>query len=111
MAERKPSVHCVLDGNRGVYLPRDFANEVIPLARVSGIQRSDIDILRAGPNHEDYWDAWETVLDNAVIHTGSRGDYTLYQDGDLFIIPVGMEWNDREDGYVWPDDETVESDE
>jgi hypothetical protein len=32
---------------------------------------------------------------------------TLHQDGDLWLIPVGMEWSDEQDAYVWPEDNEV----
>jgi hypothetical protein len=35
--------------------------------------------------------------------------YTLHQDGDLWFIPVGMEWDDVE-GWIWPSNEDMEKD-
>ena len=84
-----------LDGNRGIYIPRDFA-ECIKREHVENVSAEQWAILDAGPDHEFYWDAWTEVLDGAVLTdpvTAVR--YTLWQDGDLWIIPEGAEWPDE----------------
>ena len=73
--------NCFLDSARGIFIPQNFA-ESISLNEWTGIDKSDFDILLAGPNHEFYWDAWTQVLDNAESTCGA----TLYQDGDLFLV-------------------------
>ena len=73
--------NCFLDSARGIYIPQNFA-ESISLDEWTGIDKSDFDILLAGPDHEDYWEAWTQVLDNAESNCGA----TLWQDGDLFLV-------------------------
>jgi hypothetical protein len=73
--------NCFLDSARGIYIPRDFA-ESISLNDWTGIDKADFEILLSGPDHEDYWEAWTQVLDNAESNCGA----TLYQDGDLFLV-------------------------
>ena len=70
-----------LDGNRGVYIPQDFA-EAIDVKDWTGIEAEDLDVLRAGPDHESYWDAWQDVLD----HAETRDGRVLHQDGDLWLV-------------------------
>jgi hypothetical protein len=70
-----------LDGNRGVYIPQHFA-EAIDVQDWTGIDAEDLDVLRAGPDHESYWDAWQTVLDHAETLDGR----VLHQDGDLWLV-------------------------
>jgi hypothetical protein len=74
-------VNCFLDSARGIYIPQNFA-ESIDLKDWTGIKKSDFDILLAGPEAESYWDAWQSVLDNAESTCGA----VLYQDGDLFLV-------------------------
>jgi hypothetical protein len=69
------------DGSRGVYIPQYFAESHAP-EKWTGIDAADLEILRAGPDHEFYWDAWTTVLDNAETTDGA----VLHQDGDLWVI-------------------------
>jgi len=41
------------------------------------------------------------VEDGAIV-------YTLYQDGNVWLIPRGMEWSDETGFYVWPSDVPAE---
>lgn len=72
--------------HEGVYIPQNFA-EKVKREFVKGITDADYEILMAGPDHELYWDAWDTVLTNARIKlkVNHRYDRVLHQDGDLFI--------------------------
>ena len=70
-----------LDSARGIYIPRDFA-DAIDIADWTGINPEDLEVLRAGPDAEDYWDAWQSVLDYAETKDGR----VLHQDGDLWLV-------------------------
>jgi hypothetical protein len=72
-----------LDGNRGIYIPQQFAEAIDP-ADWTGIDTEDLDVLRAGPDHESYWDAWQDVLDHAETKDGR----VLWQDGDLWLVAL-----------------------
>lgn len=72
---------CFLDSARGVYIPQNFA-ESIDVKDWTGIKAEDLDVLRAGPDHKFYWDAWTDVLDRAETLDGR----VLHQDGDLWLI-------------------------
>jgi hypothetical protein len=91
--------------SRGVYIPRDFASEFHrkhrDSAHVEGVTREQFAILEEGADQEDYWDTWEDVLRDARVIDRAGNQYTLHQDGDLWFIPIGMEWSDTE-GWVWP---------
>ena len=69
------------DSARGIYIPQYFAETYVK-SRWKYIDESDISVLRIGPDHEQYWDAWDNILDNAETTDG----WTLYQDGDLFVV-------------------------
>lgn len=72
---------CFLDSSRGVYIPQYFA-EAIDVKDWTGIDSEDLDVLRSGPDHESYWDAWTSVLDYAETKDGR----VLWQDGDLWLV-------------------------
>ena len=74
-------VECFLDSSRGVYIPRDFASCIDP-TDWRGITLEDLEVLRAGPDHEFYWDVWREILDRAETRDGR----VLHQDGDLFLV-------------------------
>lgn len=88
---RPAAVTILLDGARGIYIPRDFVTGFDLSFDTSdvngtgwqGINDADIDACR-DPDGEGYWDAWQSILDSA-FYTDEFGDvYRLYQDGDLF---------------------------
>jgi hypothetical protein len=84
----------------GIYIPQRFAELEFesPLDIVSNAD--EFAILEDGPDHEWYWEAWETVLRTCIMRDRDGLDYYLYQDGDLWAIPVGgpfpvgTEWED-----------------
>jgi hypothetical protein len=75
-----------LSDARGIYIPRDFA-ECVRHGLVGNVTAEDWDILQAGPEHELYWETWADMLDHAIIDDGNR-KFMLYQDGDLWLIPL-----------------------
>jgi len=82
----------------GVYIPQYFA-ESIKREFISGIDLTDLHILEVGPDlcNESYWNVWNDVEMNAIVTDPDSGiEYCLYQDGDLWLVPV----NDMQGGSV-----------
>lgn len=73
----------LVDSRHGIYVPQAFA-ENFDLS-VWGVSDSDREILEAGPDHPDYWEAWDDVLQYAS-HTNEEGTWYLEQDGDLWAV-------------------------
>jgi hypothetical protein len=96
----KPDIIHYASDRHGVYIPKYFA-ESIRRDRVRGVDAEQFDILLAGPDHEHYWDVWTEVLDNATV-VGDECTYSMYQDGDLWLVPEGMEWNENTNGWEYP---------
>ena len=64
-------------------------------------------ILESGPDAESYWDVWTEVCDSCVVTDDKQNvKYTIYQDGDCWLVPIGMEWNDELGGFAQPEEET-----
>ena len=105
---KKPELLLWLSDSRGVYIPRDFAQSFNDLDRaknVTGVLNEDWRILEEGPEHEFYWETWDDVLSNAVVLDNDGVRYTLHHDGDLWLIPEGMEWSDKVEHFVWPEED------
>ena len=99
----KPDMMLWLDDHRGVYIPRDFANSFVDRSKhVAGVSDEEWSILEAGPDHEQYWDTWSDVTDNAIVTDDDGHKYTIWQDGACWLVPEGMEWNEGEEGFAWP---------
>ena len=87
-----------LDGARGQYIPRDFA-QTIKRECIKGVSLELLESL-AKENSNDsefYWEDWEAVLNNAkVVFDGA--EYILHHDGDLWLINFdAMTEQERED--------------
>lgn len=80
-------IRCILDSNRGVYIPKNFVDE-FDLNLFKGIEKEDAESCKLGPDDGEYWEAWTSILDNAVYTDDDDIEWTLYQDGDLFLIAV-----------------------
>jgi hypothetical protein len=109
---RKPEPMLWLNDARGVYIPRDFANCFIDRDKhVSGVRAELWTILEGGPDGPqgpDYWEVWQDVCDNATVTDENGVKYSLHQDGDLWLIPEGMEWSDQNQFFIWPEDEPLD---
>lgn len=87
--------------DRGVFIPQYFAEAVVR-ELVTGVTDENWAILEAGPEHEWYWDTWNDVENNAVLTTNGM-EYTLWQDGDLWLVSESAEWSDDEGTFIEPD--------
>jgi len=41
---------------------------------------------------------------SAIVTDNNGVKFTLHQDGDLWLIPQGMEWSDENETFQWPED-------
>ena len=84
----------LLNGARGIYIPRDFVDAYNPKEwHLSAENIADL----SDPDNEYYWDAWNTVLTNAYCyHAGAK--WTLWQDSDLWAIPEDFDM--EKEGWV-----------
>ena len=100
----KPETMLYADSNHGQYIPQYFA-QTIKRETLTGITPKALTVLENGPDEEWYWDEWEYVLDNATVTDEHGIKYSLWQDGDLWLIPEGMEWSDENECFQWPEEE------
>ena len=106
MNDLPESAELLLDGARGIYIPQNFA-EIVKRECVEGVSEEQWAIFEAGPEHEWYWEAWDEVLNSAIVTNPSTHErFTLYQDGDLWLIPEDAEWPDP-----WAQDDLMDWDE
>ena len=103
---KQPEPLLWLSDSRGIYIPRDFAKSFTDRSKsVTKVSDENWAILDAGPDHEFYWEAWQEVCDHAVITDDKGVEYFVNQDGDCWLIPKGMDWDDENDGWHWPEEE------
>ena len=80
------NVECIVNGAHGVFVPMVFA-QTINRELLSGVSGETLDYLAKEESVDDvdFWDAWDSVLNNARINVEGK-IYHLHQDSDLFII-------------------------
>lgn len=86
----------IVDCHYGRYCPQTWAERVNRIF-VSGVSKGDYAILEAGPDHEWYYETWESVCDNALITipegSSESGTWEVHQSehGDVWHVPVPPE--------------------
>lgn len=74
----------LLDGARGIYIPKAFAENFDMAAW--HVSEENAEILKAGPDHEDYWEIWDIVTSNAFYIDAAGVKWFLHGDNDLFAV-------------------------
>ena len=81
------------DSNRGIYAPQ-YAIKSLNPEKVTFEGANHIDILnvKLGPelDNSDYWQSWDSLLNAYVIEKETGKKYSLYQDGDVWLVPVNQ---------------------
>ena len=95
-------VKCIIDGCNGVSSDALQWQRCIPQYFIkhfsvdNEVSKDDRETLEYGPDAEHYWEAWETVLDEAYWIDGNGNEWRLFQDGDLYAyrsdIDIDLGW-------------------
>jgi hypothetical protein len=84
----------LVDSHHGQYIPQIFANSFgLPENFLNWDEiKEDIDFLKQEDSneHEDYWEVWDEILNNAKLKSG----FELYHNEDLWAVPCGFNWDD-----------------
>lgn len=108
-AKTNEGVILFADGARGIYIPQYFAQS-IKKEMVRGVSDEDWQILEAGPDHDLYWETWDTVERNAEV-TLDGHKYTLtYGEGggDLFLICPELMSDEEKENFGIEAEEPIE---
>lgn len=90
-------IDILLSDSRGVYIPQNFV-EIFD-AEDWGIKDEDRDVLLAGPDHEHYWETWDSVTVSASYTDKNGNIWYLWQDGDLFAICDHLMTDEEYEGF------------
>lgn len=86
-------VQHLLSDARGIHIPRHFV-DFFNIASVlgsplgnswEGIEYDDV-VICQNPDHPEYWEAWQCILDCAYWIDQDGYKWSLHQDGDLWAI-------------------------
>ena len=90
MSERTGWILAV-DNHAGIYAPREFVERFRDYL-------SDADYVQDvqdGPDGEYYWDSWAEIESCETVKLDD-GEYQIYQDEDIWLVPVGYDWSSHE---------------
>jgi len=95
----------VISDSHGIYVPRNFISFITISATytITNVEKEAIEIVRSGPDHEHYWDAWDEIERDAIITDDDNLRYFIHMDGDCWIVPVGMIRDDGDIRWIWPE--------
>ena len=82
--EKMKAVNLLFTDARGIFIPRDFVL-TFHLEKFTGISEWAENQCKNEEN-ANYWDAWDSILNNAEYVDIDGNKYSLYQDGDLWLI-------------------------
>ena len=98
----RPEPLLYINDAHGIYVPKVFVEKSkAENLKFEGVDDNVLAELLIGPDHEHYWDAWDEVCRNATVITQDGVTYSIFQDGDCWLIPSGMQWSVTEDKWVW----------
>lgn len=85
----------LVDDHHGIYIAQIFCQTYRAYITNMEEVEEDFNICLSGPDNADYWEAWDSLINN-VNFTNDKGEkYTignLFESGDLWAIPEGYEW-------------------
>lgn len=77
----------VVDGARGIYAPKAFAERFEKELRAAVDDQTIVDTLLKGPHEEYYDEAWNALEGNVEISVGGVR-FIIEQDNDIFLRRV-----------------------
>jgi hypothetical protein len=78
----------LLSDSHGIYIPKLWADELSEEEAESfSVRWESILLCQAGPDEEQYWEAWQEILDSAQWEEDGV-EWRLYQSGDLWRVRV-----------------------
>ena len=93
MSNTEEKTTVMINSQFGIYIPQMFAKSYLEDQRWIEADPDEIEILGDGPDHPQYWEAWEHVLDQAKYMDKDGVEWKLWLEGDLFCYTGdGSQW-------------------
>lgn len=93
MTELENKTVKLIDESQGRYIPQLFAKMYTSDKRWIDADADDIEVLQLGPDTGEYWEAWEQVVYKARYMDKDGRQWSLWQEGDLFVYTGnGEQW-------------------
>jgi len=106
----KSGVSLLLSESWGQYIPKQFATAYHFITSNADCQPGwknvgewQLETCLAGPEDNDYWEAWDAVLSTAEHIDQDGNEWTLLQDGDLWAICPALMTNEEKLNFGFDD--------
>jgi len=104
--KRQADIILMVSDAQGMYAPQSFGRQMKHEC-VLNVTPADWDALEEGPDAEGYWDLWDEIMRDAVVlNPETNVRYRIYQEGDIWLVEVGAEFDENSDfdlGYYIDD--------
>ena len=82
---------CIIGDSAGIYTPKLLAEMIRTGSGWNNYSSDDVGILEQGPDHPEYWDAYDVIIGNAQCIVGEDSHAEPYilcpGNGGLFLVP------------------------
>lgn len=89
-----PDTDCelILSDSNGIYIPKMYCDGVDEEeAESMCVDWKDVKICQAGPDHEHYWEAWQSIERDTEWTDSNGEEWRLLQNGDLWAVKANVE--------------------
>lgn len=98
---KKSGVSLLLSDACGVFIPQIFCYDCVMDEWGLDPESWAVKTCLAGPETDGYWDAWEEILNKAVLITADGCKYYLHQDGDLWALCPELMTAEEKQNFGW----------
>jgi len=87
---REKAFKLLITSAAGIYIPNEFMRSYRGWKGYGKGQFNAYKRILSDPENEEYWDAWNELLDKLTYTTEKGIEHSLYQDGDLFAVDLNL---------------------
>lgn len=93
----QPTFELICDSHHGIYCPQFVMEQIrdrqLLCKNYSEIEKYFTDLSK--PDNELYWDAWNDLMNKAILLDKDGNEYYIDQSEDVWAVPVGMIFEDH----------------
>ncbi len=93
----------VVDSHHGIYSAQFFCQRFgDDLTASTALLKTCLPDVLAGPGGDHYDEAWQEIMDNAVVMLADE-PFMIYESEGIYLVRDGLEWCDKCDWWLSAD--------
>lgn len=95
----KKEAELLVNDSHGIYIAQSFCKIYSNYITNMNEIKEDFEICLQGPDHAEYWEAWENLINNVKCTNDTGEKFTignLGDSGDLWAIPENFDYSEYE---------------